>query len=107
MSSKNISKNPAEPRVDEIMDKEVSDSSDASPEQETWRRNKKQRTVSQSRESSVSPAKRRRVVQSEQGSTEFPPSRPGGQQHVPPFIPMQTPLVKRTIGIATCIRYKA
>ena len=93
MSSKNISENPAEPRVDEIMDKEVSDSSylsDASPEQETWRRNKKQRTVSQSRESSVSPAKRRRVVQSEQGSTEFPPSRPGGQQHVPPFIPMQS-----------------
>ena len=45
MSSKNVSENPAESRVDEIMDKEVSDSSDASPERETWR-NKKKRTVS-------------------------------------------------------------
>ena len=72
------------------MDKKESYSSDASPERETWRRNKKQRTVSQSRESSVLPAKQRRVVQSEQGLTEFPSSRPGGQQHAPPFISMQS-----------------
>ena len=46
MSSKNASENPADQWVDEIMDKEVSDLSDVSPERETWC-NKKQWTVSQ------------------------------------------------------------
>ena len=72
------------------MDKEVFDSPDAFPERETWRRNKKQRAVSQSRESLVSPAKRRRVFQPEHCSFKFPLSRPVGQQHVFPIIPVQS-----------------
>ena len=88
MSSEDPSENPAVPRVNEEKDKYLSDSPDTSPERETWRRAKKQRPASQSRESSGSPAKRRKMGQSDQGSTEFPPSRFMGQQHGAPFIPV-------------------
>ena len=50
-----------------------------------WRRNKKAAGCFSEPRSSVSPAKRRKVVQSEHGSTEFPPWRPR-----PPFIPMKS-----------------
>ena len=88
MSLEDPSENPAVPRVNEEKDKHLSDSPDTSPERETWRRAKKQRPASQSRESSGSPAKRRKMGQSDQGSTEFPPSRFMGQQHGAPFIPV-------------------
>ena len=91
MPLKNVSGKPAEELVDEIIDK---DSSDVSPIRETWRHNKKQRTFSQPRKFSIAC----KATESYR-STEFPTSRPGGQQHVSLFISMQSQSTQTSPGM--------